>query len=118
MPAKVLRIAAVPVISILIGVPAFVSAPAQAKPSTAPAAPPVQLQPYTGKPDQSASAGCACRMESVAGASQTNIVLSGAYKAEVIDLGEAFIAHDGPFSIGKDGTQRLEYVDAVLGKAY
>ena len=57
---KFLRIAAVPVISIIIGVPAFVTAPAQAKPSAAPAAlpaaPPVHVQPFTSQ-DQSVSAG-------------------------------------------------------------
>jgi hypothetical protein len=97
---KFLRIAAVPVISIVIGVPAFVSAPAQAKPPAAPAAAPVQLQSYTA-PDRSASAGVPAGWK-VAGASQTNIVLSGP-QGEVIDLGEAFIAHDGPFQLGQTG---------------
>jgi hypothetical protein len=97
---KCLRTAAVAAISIIIGVPAFVSARAQAKPSTAPAAPAVQLQPYTA-PDQSASAGVPAGWK-VAGASQTNIVLSGP-QGEVIDLGEGFIAHDGPFQLGQTG---------------
>jgi hypothetical protein len=100
---KFLRIAAVPMISIVVGVSAFVSAPAQAKPSTAPAAPalpPVQLQTYTA-PDQSASAGVPAGWK-VAGASQTNIELSGP-QGEVIDLGEGFIAHDGPFQLGQTG---------------
>jgi len=38
----------------------------------------------------------------VAGASQTNIELSGP-QGEVIDLGEGFIAHDGPFQLGQTG---------------
>jgi hypothetical protein len=97
---KFLRIAAVPVIAIFIGLPAFVSARAQAAPSTAPAAAPVQLQPYTA-PDQSASAGVPAGWK-VAGASGTNIVLSGP-QGEVIDLGEGIIAHDGPFQLGKTG---------------
>ena len=100
---KLLRIAAVPVISLIIGLPAFVSAQAQATPSTAPAAPalpPVQLQTYTA-PDQSASAGVPAGWK-VAGASQTNIELSGP-QGEVIDLGEGIIAHDGPFQLGQTG---------------
>jgi hypothetical protein len=97
---KSLRIAAVPVISIIIGIPAFVSAGAQAKPSTAPAAPPVQLQTYTA-PDQSASAGVPAGWK-VAGAAQTNIEMTGP-QGEVIDLGEGIIAHDGPFQLGQTG---------------
>ena len=93
---KFLRIAAVPVISIVIGVSAFVSARAQANPSTTPAAPPVQLQTYTAQ-DQSASAGVPAGWK-VVGAAQTNIVLSGP-QGEVIDLGEGIIAHDGPFQM-------------------
>jgi hypothetical protein len=58
------------------------------------------LQPYTA-PDQSASAGVPAGWK-VAGASQTNIILSGP-QGEVIDLGEAFIAHDGPFQLGQTG---------------
>jgi hypothetical protein len=97
---KSLRIAAVPVISIIIGIPAFVSAGAQAKPSTAPAAPPVQLQTYTA-PDQSASAGVPAGWK-VVSASGTNIVLSGP-QGEVADLGEGVIAHNGPFQLGQTG---------------
>ena len=97
---KFLRIAAVPVISIVIGVSAFVSARAQANPSTTPAAPPVQLQTYTAQ-DQSASAGVPAGWK-VVGAAQTNIVLSGP-QGEVIDLGEGIIAHDGPFQMGQTG---------------
>ncbi|MGD1106321.1 MAG: hypothetical protein ABR865_04695 [Terracidiphilus sp.] len=98
---KFLRIAALPVIAIIIGLTASVSARAQAKPSTAPAAPPVQLQPYTA-PDQSASAGVPAGWK-VASASGTNIVLSGPQPSEVIDLGEGVIAHDGPFQVGQKG---------------
>jgi hypothetical protein len=100
---KFLRIAAVPVISVIIGVPAFVSAQAPSKPSTAPATPalpPIQLQTYTA-PDQSASVGVPAGWK-VAGAQQTNIELSGP-QGEVIDLGEGFIAHDGPFQAGQTG---------------
>ncbi len=97
---KFLRIAAVQVISVIIGVPSIASAQAQAQPSTAPAAPPVQLQPYTAQ-DQSASAGVPAGWK-VAGASQTNIELSGP-QGEVIDLGEGIIAHDGPFQLGQTG---------------
>ena len=97
---KFLRIAAVPVILIIIGVPAYVSAPAQANPSTAPAAPPVQLQTYTA-PDQSASAGVPAGWK-VASATGTNIELSGP-QGEFIGLGEGFIAHDGPFQLGQTG---------------
>jgi hypothetical protein len=97
---KLLRIAAVPVISIVIGVPAVVCAQAQGTPSTTPAAPPVQLQPYTAS-DQSASAGVPAGWK-VVGAAQTNIILSGP-EGEAIDLGEGIIAHDGPFQLGQKG---------------
>jgi hypothetical protein len=97
---KFLRIAAVPAISIIIGVPAFVSAPAQAKPSTAPAAPPVQLQTYT-LPDRSASAGVPAGWKATGGASGM-IVLSGP-QGETIALGQIILAHDGPFQVGQKG---------------
>jgi hypothetical protein len=100
---KLLRIAAVPVISIVIGAPAVVRAQAQSAPSTAPAAPalpPVQLQPYTAS-DQSASAGVPAGWK-VYGAAQTNIEMTGP-QGEVIDLGEGFVAHDGPFQAGQTG---------------
>jgi len=101
---KFLRIAAVLVISIVIGVRAFVPARAQATPSTAPAATPaaapVQLQNYTA-PDQSASAGVPAGWK-VASATGTNIVMSGP-QGEVIDLGEGIIAHDGTFQLGQTG---------------
>jgi hypothetical protein len=97
---KLMRIAAVPVISIIMGTPAVVSAQAQGTPSTAPAAPPVQLQTYTAS-DQSASAGVPSGWK-VVGAAQTNIILSGP-QGEVIDLGEGIIAHNGPFQLGQTG---------------
>jgi hypothetical protein len=97
---KYLRIAAVPVISILIGVPAFVSARAQTTPSKPPAAPPVQLQTYTAS-DQSASVGVPAGWK-VYGAAQTNIELTGP-QGEVVDLGQGIIAHNGPFQLGQTG---------------
>jgi hypothetical protein len=97
---KYLRIAAAPVISIVIGVPAFVSAPAQAKPSTAPATPPVQLQTYT-LPDKSASAGVPAGWK-VKGGGSGMIVLSGP-QGETITLGQIVLAHDGPFQVGQKG---------------
>ena len=97
---KLLRIAGVPVISIIIGIPSYVSALAQATPPAAPAAPPVQLQTFTA-PDQSASTGVPAGWK-VAGASQTNIVLSGP-QGEVVDLGEGIVAHNGPFELGQAG---------------
>ena len=97
---KFLRIAAVPVISIIIGVPAFVSARAQAKPSTAPAAPPVQLQPYTAQ-DQSVSAGVPSgwKLLSAVGGS---INMAGP-RGETINFGDVFLAHNGPFQLGQRG---------------
>jgi hypothetical protein len=101
---KFLRIAAVPVISIAIGIPAFVSAGAQAKPATAPAAPltlpPVQLQPYTAQ-DQSVSAGVPAgwKVVSAVGGSMN---MSGP-QGETINFGDVFVAHDGPFQLGQKG---------------
>jgi len=97
---KLLRIAAVPVISIIIGVPAFDSARAQAKPSTAPAAPPVQLQPYTAQ-DKSASAGLPAGWK-VIGAGSGMIAMSGP-QGESITLGQIIVAHDGSFQAGQKG---------------
>ena len=95
---KFLRIAAV----LIIGAPAALSARAQATPAApaAPAAPPVQLQTYTAT-DQTCSAGVPAGWK-VVGAAQTNIIMSGP-QGEVIDLGEAFIAHNGPFQLGQKG---------------
>jgi hypothetical protein len=100
---RFLKIAVVPVISIVIGVPAVVCAQTQGTPSSgqsAPALPPVQLQTYTAS-DQSASAGVPAGWK-VAGAAQTNIILSGP-QGEVINLGEGIIAHDGTFQLGQTG---------------
>lgn len=101
---KFVGIAAVPVISIIIGVPAFVSARAQAKPSTAPAAlpaaPPIQLQPYTAQ-DQSVSAGVPSgwNVKSAAGG---QINMSGP-QGEAINI-DVFVAQDGTFQLGQKGT--------------
>ena len=97
---KFLRIAAVPVISIIIGFPAFVSARAQAKPSTAPAAPPVQLQSYTAQ-DQSVSAGVPSGWK-VMSAMGGSINMAGP-QGETINFGDVFVAHDGPFQLGQRG---------------
>jgi hypothetical protein len=96
---KFLRIAAVPVISVIIGVPALVSARAQAKPSTA-QAPPVQLQPYTAQ-DQSVSAGVPSGWK-VSGAAGGSINLTGP-QGETIELGDVFLAHEGAFQLGQRG---------------
>jgi hypothetical protein len=97
---KFLRIAAVPVISIIIGVLAFVSARAQTKPSAAPAAPPVQLQPYTAQ-DQSVSAGVPSGWK-VISAAGGSINMAGP-KGETINFGDVFLAHNGPFQLGQKG---------------
>jgi hypothetical protein len=97
---KSLRIAAVAVVSIIIGVPTLVSAQAQAKPSTAPAAPPVQLQPYSAQ-DQSASAGVPSGWK-VTGAVGGSINMSGP-QGETINFGDVFLAHNGPFQLGQKG---------------
>jgi hypothetical protein len=97
---KFLRIAAVPAMSIIIAVPAVVSARAQAKPSTAPAAPPVQLQPYTAQ-DQSVTAGVPSGW-TVKNAVGGQINMSGP-QGETINFGDVFVAHDGPFQLGQRG---------------
>ena len=101
---KFLRIAAVTVISIIIGVHAFVTARAQAKPSAAPAAlqasPPVQLQPFTAQ-DQSVSAGVPSGWK-VFSAVGGSINMSGP-QGETINFGDVFVAHDGPFQLGQKG---------------
>ncbi len=94
-----LRIAAVPAIAILIGIPAFVSARAQTTPAAS-AAPQVQLQTYTAS-DQSASVGVPAGWK-VYGAAQTNIELTGP-QGEVVNLGQGFVAHNGPFQLGQTG---------------
>lgn len=99
-----LRIAAVPVISIIIGIPSFVAAAGQATPSTAPAAlpaaPPVQLQPYTAQ-DQSVSAGVPSGWK-VVSAAGGSINMSGP-QGETINFGDVFLAHEGQFQLGQKG---------------
>jgi len=97
---KFLRIGALPVISILIGVPALVSAHAQAKPPATPAAPPVHLQPYT-IPDKSASAGVPAGWQ-IKGSGSGMIVMAGP-QGENITLGQIIVAHNGPFQAGQKG---------------
>ena len=97
---KFLRIAAVAVISAMIGVPAFVAAGAQAKPSAAPAAPPVQLQPYTAQ-DQSVSAGVPSGW-TVKNAVGGQINMSGP-QGEAINFGDVFVVKNGPFQLGQKG---------------
>ena len=97
---NVLRIAAVWVISIIIGGPALVSARAQAAPSTAPAAPTVQLQPHTAQ-DQSVSAGVPSGWK-VISAAGGSINMSGP-QGETINFGDVFVAHDGAFQLGQKG---------------
>jgi hypothetical protein len=94
---KFLRTAVVPAIAIIIGVPAFVSARAQATPSTAPAAAAVQLQPYTA-PDQSVSAGVPSGWN-VKNAAGGQINMSGP-QGEAINI-DVFVAQDGPFQLGQ-----------------
>lgn len=95
---RVLRIVAAPAISIIISVPAFLSASAQATPSTAPAATPVQLQTYV-LPDKSASAGVPAGWK-VKGGSSGMMIMSGP-KGEGITLAQIIVAHDGPFQVGQ-----------------
>ena len=97
---KCLRVAAVPAISIVIGVTTFVSAPAQTTSSTTLAAPPVKLQTYT-LPDKSASAGVPAGWK-VKGGGAGMIVMTGS-QGEVITLGQIILAHDGPFQVGQKG---------------
>lgn len=97
---KFLRIAAVLLISIIIGVPAFVTAAAQTKPSTAPAAPPLQLQPYTAQ-DQSVSDGVPSGWK-VLSAAGGSINMSGP-QGETVNFGDVFVAHDGQFQLGQRG---------------
>ena len=97
---KCLRVAAVPAISIVIGVTTFVSAPAQTTSSTTLAAPPVKLQTYT-LPDKSASAGVPAGWK-VKGGGAGMIVMTGS-QGENITLGQIILAHDGPFLVGQKG---------------
>jgi hypothetical protein len=97
---KFLRTAVVPAILTIIAVPAFVSARAQGKPSKAPAATPVQLQPYTA-PDKSVSAGVPSGWK-VTSADSGMIAMSG-QQGESIAVGQIIVAHDGPFQAGQKG---------------
>jgi hypothetical protein len=97
---KFLRIAAVPAISIITWVPAFFSAHAQAKPSASPAAPVVQLQPYTAQ-DQSVSAGVPSGWK-VISAVGGSFNVSGP-QGETINFGDVFVAHEGAFRLGQRG---------------
>jgi hypothetical protein len=97
---KFLRIAAVPAISMLIAIPAFVSARAQAKPSTTPAAPPVQLQPYTAQ-DQSVTAGVPAGWK-VLNAAGGSFNLAGP-NGETINFGDVFVVNNAPFQLGQRG---------------
>ena len=111
---KFLRIAAVPVILAITGVPAFVSAAAQAKPAAAPAPPPVKLQTYT-LPDGSASAGVPAGWQ-VKGGGAGEIVMTGP-QGENITLGQLDCRAKRSVSSGTDGTQRHCADNAQFGKA-
>jgi hypothetical protein len=93
---KSLRIAAVPVILILFGIPVVVTARAQA---TSPAAAPVQLQPYTA-PDKSASAGVPSGWQ-VTSAGSGAIAMAGP-QGEAVNV-KVIVAYDGPFQLGQKG---------------
>jgi hypothetical protein len=97
---KFLRIAAVPVISIVIGVPAFVSARAQAKPSTAPAAPPGPVADlHCAGPKRLCR--CACRMESRRSLANKYRIVRATRRGH--RPWRRVIAHDGPFQLGQTG---------------
>jgi len=93
---KSLRIAAVPVILSLFGIPIVVAARAQA---TSPSVAPVQLQPYTA-PDKSASAGVPAGWQ-VTNAGSGAITMTGP-QGEAVNV-EVIVAHDGPFRPGQKG---------------
>jgi hypothetical protein len=97
---RLLRIAALSVISSLIGIPAFFPAAAQANLQAPAGAGSVQLQPYTA-PDNSASAGVPPGWK-VTDGTQTAITMSGP-QGEIIYLGVGYTAHDGPFQAGQKG---------------
>jgi hypothetical protein len=67
----------------------------------APAAPSIQLQPYTA-PDKSAAASVPSGWKVTTG-SQTFIQMSGP-QGETINLGKTFIARNAPFQAGQRGT--------------
>jgi hypothetical protein len=93
---KSLRMAAVPVMLMLFGIPVVVTARAQA---TSPAAATVQLQPYTA-PDKSASAGVPSGWQ-VTNAGSGAIAMAGP-QGEAVNV-QVIVAHDGPFQLGQKG---------------
>ena len=95
---KVLRIAAVPVISILIkGSGSLCLRSAQAKPSTtAPAAPPNPVAALHLAPDQSAPLPV-CLPDGKSQEPRKQISYCQGHKARSSTLEKPFIAHDGPF---------------------
>ena len=95
-----LQIAAVPAISMIVGVATFVSAGAQSAAPAAPAASQIQLQPYTAT-DQSVSAGVPSGWK-VISAAGGSVNMSGP-QGETINFGDIFVAHDGPFQLGQRG---------------
>lgn len=92
------RIAALSVISAVIGISTFVSAAAQTNPPAASSS--IQLKPFTA-PDGSASAGVPAGWQ-VTEATGTAISMRGP-KGESISLGNGYIAHDGAFQAGQKG---------------
>jgi hypothetical protein len=96
---RTVRGAAAPVVFVLLGLQAFVSAAAQAATAAAPAAPPVQLQSYTA-PDQSVTAGVPSGWN-VKNAAGGQINMSGP-QGEAINI-DVFIAQDGTFQLGQKG---------------
>jgi hypothetical protein len=94
---RFVRVAATLAVLIVLGVQAFVSAAAQATPSTVPASPPVQLQTYTAS-DQSVSAGVPSGWK-VGNAAGGQINMSGP-QGEAINI-DVFVAQDGPFQLGQ-----------------
>lgn len=97
---SLLRIAALSVISALIGISAFVVTAAQANPQAPSGSLSVQLEPYTA-PDNSASAGVPTGWKVTEG-TQTAITMSGP-QGENIYLGNGYVAHDGAFQAGQKG---------------
>jgi hypothetical protein len=93
---KSLRIAAVPVILSLFGIPAVVSAGAQTTLSAADAIP---LHPYTA-PDKSVSAGVPYGWQ-VINAGSGAIAMEGP-ENESVNV-EVVVAYDGPFQLGQKG---------------
>jgi hypothetical protein len=93
---KSLRIAAVPVILILLGIPVVVTARAQA---TMPAAAAVPMRLYTA-PDKSVTAGVPSGWQ-VTNAGSGAIAMAGP-RGEAVNV-KVVVAHDGPFQLGQKG---------------